>query len=159
MTTGVYTYDSYDGVLTQGEPAWDLNGDGFFTHNEAQNWYRNGNGVPVTVDASGINLMYIDPNIFLKGKTQTVSLLGHGDLVQGTVYGQLQLTYQDNGFVLITPNTYDFSNEGHPWFGGSFWRNVATVLGGINDGIGAPNAQQFNIIFQGQTYVGFPNKK
>ncbi len=135
-----------------------MNGDGLLTHNEAQNWYRNGNGVPITVDASGISLSYVDPNVFANSNTYTVSLLGHSDLTQGTVYGQLDLTYQDNGFVTIESNTYDFRTDDHNWFGGDFIRNFLTVIAGINDGFGSPNARPFNIIFQGQTYVGFPNK-
>ena len=136
---------------TQGSgPAWDLNGDGILTKNEADNWYRTGNGLGITVDASRIDLRNVNPDQFKNGKFQSVQLFFKGPWNVGVVYGRLNMTLGGNNKVTIEDNPYDFSNEGHSWKT-EFARNLATSIGGFFVGEGLP----YNIHFVGSAKLTY----
>ena len=121
-------------------PDWD----GYLTLKEANDWYRNGNGQAVFVDASQINLsplaiedLIVDKNViynFLYPTTLNVAT--------GLVYGQISLTLLDENGTVRIGNThgeidrYDFDMH----TGGVSFRNIATKIGGIVAGKGVPYA-------------------
>jgi hypothetical protein len=68
----------------------------------------------------------------------------------------LNLNYRGSNRVTIDPNRYDFSTDDHPWFGeGNFWRNVFTVIGGVNAGFGY-GGKEFMINFKGSGFLIAP---
>jgi RHS repeat-associated protein len=113
---------------------------------DANSHYRNGGGTDLTVDASKIDLSFVDPNIFSSvGDREVVSTLFNSR--DGLVYGQLELIYRGNNKVEIVSNDYDFdvgASEGHPWVWGNYGRNSATLLGNILAGPGQPYTIHFS---------------
>ncbi|MDU1893131.1 MAG: hypothetical protein E6767_20835, partial [Dysgonomonas sp.] len=110
--------------------------DGIITLSEANEWYRNGNGQPLYVDVSKIDLKGVDITMLKIGEEQgyNFKLLNGANSSTGLVYGTLAITLLDEqGNVSLVPNKYssigaidDYSfemREGQPL------RNVATVLG------------------------------
>ncbi len=137
---------------------WDTNGDGILSLSEANNYYRNGNGVPITVDASKMTFTNVDPRELSTTKVTHINFDLRGPQSIGKVYGTLDLTLVGENQVQILSNEYDFrvgAEHGHPWFGRGvkgfisgvkgFIRNVGTVIGGAYAGEGQP----FMIHFSG----------
>ncbi|GGH27332.1 hypothetical protein GCM10011418_37220 [Sphingobacterium alkalisoli] len=117
----------------------------------ANSHYRNGNVVPVRVDASKIDLSFVNQNALknlkVGGRAYTVNLLFKNN--DGFVYGKLALERLKSGGIGIRRNEYDFeigAADRHPWFGerSTFWRNVFTVLGNAAAGPGTPYMIYFN---------------
>jgi len=136
--------------LSAGRP----DADGYLTWREANDWHRNGNGMPVYVDLSKINLKGISPADFGNkiGKKDHFNLLfgkSHS-FNDGLVYGTITLRYLGNGKVEAVKNdTYNFDPK--PWDGiGSVVRNIETIIGKWNVEVG----QGFKIHFRGQGTIG-----
>lgn len=108
---------------------------------EANNWYRNGNGKAVTLDASKIDLNSVDTKGWVKGKTYTVQTLVNSS--DGRVLGNITVKYLGNNQVSILADTYNF--EQHGKFLDSPFRNAATVVGKLWAGEG----KQYQINFKG----------
>jgi hypothetical protein len=107
--------------------------DGYLTLPEANEWYRNGNGQSLYVDASQIDLSPITIDGFGLNKSRVYNFLHPTSLniKTGLVYGNISLTLLDtNGTVRVGNSNnridiYDF--DYHP--NGSKFRNVATKIG------------------------------
>lgn len=113
--------------------------DGKLTLREANKWFRRGNGLSLTVDASQIDLDFINPDSFEVGVKKGVqTLLNSKD---GLVYGKLAILKHQNNKFSILPDLYDFIMES----GGFSFRNFATRIGSWVAGNGTP----FTINFAG----------
>ena len=135
---------------------WDLDGDGKLSLAEAKNWRKNGNGQAIEVDASLINIGYVDTRTLVDNQVIVINLLERPEvgLQNGVVYGQLELVYKaSSGGFSIRPNAYDFDigGDNHPWSKEPF-RNIFTALGRLYNGTG----QSYIINFSG---VVFPAKE
>ena len=114
--------------------------DGKITLNEAKEWYQNGNGQPLFVDASQIDLSPVSVDDF-NGLNSSIyhnfqSLDGNNST--GLVYGTIKLTLWnyskgnvklgniENGFL----DRYDFNTDGR------FLRDIATSFGRLYSGVG-----------------------
>ncbi|MDR6544287.1 RHS repeat-associated protein [Chryseobacterium rhizosphaerae] len=133
--------------FTQKEPqqkkeSWDLDGDGKMDLGEANNWYRKGKGQAVTLDASKIDLDFVDTKGWVKGKTYNVQTLTRSS--DGRVLGNITVKYLGNNQVSILSDTYNF--EQHGKFMDSPFRNAATVVGKWYAGQGGVD---FQINFKG----------
>jgi hypothetical protein len=124
----------------QKEP-WDTNGDGKISLDEANNWYRNGKGQAITVDASRVDLNSVDKTGWVKGKTYGVQTLLNSE--QGRVLGNITVKYLGNNQVKILQDTYNFEQHGSYW--SSPIRNPANSIGRWWAGKGT----QYDINFRG----------
>ena len=113
--------------------------DGVLTLSEANNWYRNGNGQPLFVDASKIDLSPMTRENLHLNKVTAYNFLHpmHTNLETGLVYGTLGITLlDDTGKVRIGNkdgliDIYDFDYQK-----GRLFRNFATKIGEIVAGQG-----------------------
>ena len=109
-------------------PDWD----GYLTDSEARNWWRNGNGQPLFVDQSKINLGLTSTRDFRNKTTITRNFFFALEVDENTarVYGTLTLNLLDSntGEVKIGKKNiafideYDFDRHE----GGNLFRNIAT---------------------------------
>jgi len=106
------------------------------TLEEANNWYNNGNGQPLSVDLSKINLRSVSVDDFKKvGDSKYFNLLFYSNNTNdGLVYGNIKLTYMgptrtgNGGIVSATYDIYDFDIR--KWNSvGNVGRNVETIIG------------------------------
>jgi len=104
---------------------WDTNGDGKISLSEANEWYRNGGGKPISVDASKVDLNFVDTKDWVKGKTYGVQTLFSSK--QGRVLGNVTVEYLGNNQVKILSDTYNF--EQHGSYLSSPIRNPANTIG------------------------------
>lgn len=118
--------------------------DGRLTLREANLWWKLGEGGDLTVDASQVDLDFVNPEDWFVGQKAGVqTLLSSRD---GRVYGQLTLEYKGNQMFEIFPDEYGF--EMH--YGRGTWaRNQATQIGRFFAGKGNP----YWIFFGGLNYV------
>ncbi|MCI7555814.1 MAG: hypothetical protein MST03_03345 [Bacteroidales bacterium] len=129
-------------------PDWD----GRLNLFEANNWYRNGNGKPLFVDASKIDLSPLMKSDFSKIGSLYVNFLSleNLNLQTGLVYGTIKVSMINNeGMVRIGNQSglldvYNFDMQN-----GRGFRNFATILGSIVAGKGT----SFNIYCYGQAKI------
>jgi hypothetical protein len=95
------------------------------TLKEANEHYRNGNGESMTVDASTVDLNFLDTSKMVKGNIYSVQTLTTSK--DGRVYGGIRVKYLGNNQVEIRPDTYNF--EQHGTFFSETFRNTANVIG------------------------------
>ena len=95
------------------------------TLDEANKHYRDRKGATMTVDASTVDLNFLDPTTMVKGKTYPVQTLTASR--DGRVYGGITVKYEGNNQVSILPDTYNF--EQHGSFFSSIGRNTANAIG------------------------------
>lgn len=106
--------------------------DGKLTLSEANDWYKNGNGKPLYVDASKVDLSPLSNGSLPIGETQNINFASpkYANLETGLVYGTIKVTALDaNGNARLgLPNgkldTYDFDIQE-----GRTGRNIATRIG------------------------------
>lgn len=139
--------DSENSFSQQQNDPWDLDGDGRISLDEANNWYRNGRGQSISVDASNIDLNSVNTKGWVKGKTYGVQTLFNSS--EGRVLGNITVEYLGNNQVKILPDKYNFEMHGDPlsvrskpW---TMIRNAATFLGIMKSGSG----MQYDINFRG----------
>lgn len=139
--------ENYNGLSNR--PDWD----GQLNLSEANNWYRNGNGNPLYVDAAKVDLSPLSKSDFSAiGSSKHVNFLDPKNLnIQtGLVYGTIQVTLIDDGGTVRIGNKnglldiYDFDMQR-----GRGFRNIATQIGSMVAGKGTP----FNIYYYGQGKV------
>ena len=114
--------------------------DGYLTLSEANEWYRNGNGQPLFVDASKISLAPLTIEDLSINKSLTYNFLypTHPNFKTGLVYGNITITLLDKiGKVRIGNDKnlidiYDFETH----VGGNKFRNIATRIGAYVAGEG-----------------------
>ncbi|MGG5209820.1 hypothetical protein ACQWU4_12785 [Chryseobacterium sp. MIQD13] len=124
----------------QKEP-WNKNEDGKISLSEANDWYRNGKGQPITVDASKVDLNSVNTKGWVKGETYGVQTLLNSE--QGRVFGNVSVEYLGNNQVRILSDTYNFEQHGSYW--SSPIRNPANSIGRWFAGKGV----QYKINFRG----------
>ena len=113
--------------------------DGKLTLNEANDWYRNGNGKPLFVSLDKINIdgvLSLGENYV--GETKSVNLLLNSSSINnGLVYGQITLKRYPNHQVRAYSDKYNF--EMHSWINPINWgRNIETLIGRKVAGKGMP---------------------
>lgn len=114
-------------------PDWD----GYLTLEEANDWYRNGNGQPLyvsldKVDLSGLTSRDI-PEI---GSEKLISLFGKSCkcLNDALVYGSITIEGHSNS-ITSKPDTYNVDMK--PWQGiHNCGRNIGTIIGHVLAGSG-----------------------
>jgi len=132
----------------QGGPRPDA--DGYLTLQEANDWYRNGNGQKLTVDINKLGLSNIYASDFDHvGSKMVVNLLLHSnDPNAGMVFGNITLKLYPGNIVKAYDDTYDFDMKS--WANPLNWgRNIETVIGAGVAGQGTP----YNIAIQGGAQV------
>jgi RHS repeat-associated protein len=107
--------------------------DGKLTLSEANDWYSNGNGEPLYVDASKIDLSPVtteDMNVG-EGKVFNFASPRYANTETGLVYGNIKLTLLNSqGSVLLGGKNGLLDNYGFEMHeGGSKFRNFATKIG------------------------------
>ena len=137
-----------NGAANQGGPRPDA--DGYLTLQEANDWYRNGNGQKLTVDINKLGLSNIYASDFDHvGSKMVVNLLLHSnDPNAGMVFGNITLKLYPGNIVKAYDDTYDFDMKS--WANPLNWgRNIETVIGAGVAGQGTP----YNIAIQGGAQV------
>lgn len=126
---------------------WDLDGDGRISLDEANNWYKNGKGQSITLDASKIDLNSVDISEWKKGEIKGIQTLFNSK--EGRVLGNITVEYLGNNQLKIFPDTYNFEMHGNPLTVRTqpltMIRNAATFLGLLKAGSG----MQYKINFSG----------
>lgn len=116
-------------------PDWD----GYLTMEEANEWYRTGEGQPLFTDLSKIDLsgIYSLGEKYV-GQVKTANLLlNNGSLNDGLVYRNIALKRYINHQVRAFADRYDFEMH-NPWNPLNWGRNAETVIGRKVAGEGAP---------------------
>ena len=116
--------DSFNNLCNR--PDWD----GYLTLEEANDWYRNGNGQPLYVSLDKIDLSGIGSlGEHFVGQKRVMNLFfGSSSLNDALVYGNLTLKRYSNHSVRAFSDTYDFNM--HSWWNPFNWaRNVETLIG------------------------------
>ena len=110
--------------------------DGYLMLNEANEWYREGNGQPLFTSLEKIDMS----GVYSKGdkaidKEWKVNLLYRSASANdGLVYGKITIKQYPNDYVRAYADTYDF--EMHPWEWSTLKRNIFTIIGRIYAGKG-----------------------
>jgi len=118
-------------------PDWD----GYLTLSEANDWYRNGNGEALFVDASLIDLdpIFVGDIQLNEHKYVNYASLSMLNFATGLVYGTLKLTGLNNdGIVRIGRENGLIDNYGFEMHPGRPLRNFKTKIGGWIAGKGVP---------------------
>jgi hypothetical protein len=104
--------------------------DGYLTLEEANEWYRNGNGEALYVDLNKIDMSgVVSLGEKYVGKNYTINLLtGSGSINDGMVFGNVTFKRYPNHQARAYSDRYDF--EMHSWWNPLNWgRNVETLIG------------------------------
>lgn len=105
--------------------------DGYLTMEEANWWFKNGNGMPLFVDLSKIDLSGIvsfGDNYIGQKKTFNLLTGSSRNLNDGLVYGNITLIRNSNNTVRAYADKYDFDMKS--WANPSNWiRNTETIIG------------------------------
>ncbi len=129
--------------------------DGMLTLEEANKWYREGNGQPLYVDASKIDISPISTMDIKKGESLYINFESpiNFNIQVGLVYGTIKITrIDDKGSVLLgAPNGY-LDNYGFEFQQGRTFRNFLTWIGKNIAGKGQP----FNIYTYGYSKLKRP---
>ena len=121
--------------------------DGRLTLREANKWYRHGRGEALTVDASKIDLDFINPNDYIEGgKFKPVQTLYKSK--DGLVYGNVKIKRIQGAEFKIDTDNYGFEMHKGSSFG-TFARNMFTKIGGFIAGQGI----NYDIHFRGSNFV------
>jgi len=137
---GLSNQDAIDRYTTSFEglkdrPDWK----GHITLEEANDWYQNGNGQPLFVDLSKIDLSgIVSLGEKYVGQVKTFNLLfNSGSLNDGLVHGNITLKRYPNHTVRAYSDEYNFKM--HSWKNPLNWgRNAETIIGGWVAGQGIP---------------------
>lgn len=117
--------------------------DGELNLGEANDWWRNGNGGDLEVDANKVAIGNVNVADFPNGIGSTISKQTLF-LRNGRVYGQITLQLQKGNRIQILRDQYNF--EMHSWNLGNTFRNFATMSGASTAGNGG---NSFWINFRG----------
>ena len=121
----------YNNLSTR--PDWD----GKLTLEEANDWYRNGNGQPLFVSLEKIDLSgLVSLGESFVGQEKVVSLKwASSSINDALVYGKITLKRYPNHRVRAYADNYNFDVK--PWRNPLNWtRNIATKIGGLVAGEG-----------------------
>jgi hypothetical protein len=112
--------------------------DRYLTLDEANEWYRKGKGLRLTVDLSKIDLSVIYASDFSyigEKKVFDLEQLGSKD---GRVYGSITLVLKDENTVASYWDEYNFEMHDTGYNPFIFARNLFTLFGGAYAGDGIP---------------------
>ena len=98
--------------------------------------YRAGTGEAITVDASKIDLSFVDASELVVGKAVPVSTW-KGKISQAMIYGSFIIQYLGNNNVIIKDDIYDSDMHAFSNFKETF-RNVETIFASGLHGYGKP---------------------
>ena len=118
-------------------PDWD----GYLTLSEANDWYRNGNGQPLYVDESKIDLSPMYVGSIKEGESIQVNYASPltPNLATGLVYGAITLTgLNSNGAVSLSNQDHIIDNYGFEMHPNRPFRNFITKIGEKVAGEGMP---------------------
>jgi len=125
--------------------------DGYLTLDEANDWYRNGDGKDLYVDLSKISFGNITANDFEDGigSSKSISILNNTDFTlksinDGLVYGSLTLTLITKSYVSCSYDEYDFRMHSGNSIG-TWARNIQTNIAQYIAG----NGKSYFIYFYG----------
>lgn len=142
---------SPDFVLTEDRPDYD----GKLTLEEANKWYREGNGEPLLVNSATIDISSLSMDDFSEGVgSSIVNNFGlSSDVETGVIYGSVKVTLENKeGEVTLGNNgyldTYDFDQKKND-SAKTFIRNVLTKAGEIVAGKGTA----YNIFTYGNNKI------
>lgn len=120
----------------------------------ANDWYRNGNGVALTVDASKIDLVFVSDNGWGKNGQKVVQTLFKSK--DGLVYGSIILVRVNSTKAKILHDTYDFEQHGNHWYSEPI-RNPLTKYGKWKaENYGKVKGKPFDIYFEGDATINTP---
>lgn len=122
--------------------------DGILTLEEANEWFRKGNGKDLYVDASKLDLQWVKDNEWVDG-TKIVQTLFASKY--GRVYGNITLSRVSSTSASISRDRYNFEQHGKHWYSSPV-RNPLTRVGKIFAGSGKP----FWINFTGHALINTP---
>ena len=128
--------------------------DKYLTLAEAEDWYRNGKGVALTVDASKIDLQWVNDEGWDKaGQKSVQTLLASKD---GFVYGNITLVRISSTSAKILRDQYNFEQHGNHWYSSPI-RNPATKYGKWKaENYGKVVGKDFYINFEGEAIINKP---
>ena len=120
-------------------PDWD----GYLTLEEANDWFRAGNGQMLYVDLRKINLQgIVSLGEKYVGQKKCFNLLTCSSIKDGLVYGNITLKRYPNHGVRAFEDEYDFDMKN--WFNPINWgRNLETVIGAKYAGDGTSYSIRF----------------
>ena len=131
--------------------------DGKLTLSEANQWYREGNGQPLYVDAAKIDLSPLTIEYLQNRNGQPYNFLYSAlfNTQTALIYGSIKVTLLNNdGTVTLGTNnyidTYDFDHHAN----GDIFRNFATKIGKVVAGEG----MRYKIYGYGTGHVGHASK-
>lgn len=119
-----------------------IESDGRLTLGEANKWYRNGRGIPLNIDASKVDVDFLNSENWSVGMIDQRQLLMNSK--SGTVYGQLTFKYLGSNKFKVFNDHYDFKlHRGSLDMSLSqsfklMFRNAATNVGHALAGKGTP---------------------
>ena len=120
--------------------------DGYLTLQEANEWYRNGNGEPLYIDLKKLDLScFVSLGDEYIGKEYTFNLsIWSNNINEKLVFGNVKFIRCPNDGVRAYADTYDFDMKSglNPLI---IIRNIQTIIGSIVAGKGVP----YNIYFYG----------
>ena len=138
--------------ITDCPKCWWLNNDDYLTPEEAIWHYRMGEGKPVNVQLSKLNLSKIRVSDF---KDTELSHQGYPMIYanfdqshytnfdQAIIYGTIALVYLGNNTVMALPDTYDFDMKYNYTSLEGIIRDFGTLMGSYWNGVGTPYVIQF----------------
>lgn len=109
--------------------------DGIITLEEANEWYRKGNGKPLYADASQLDLGWVSDDNWRADGSKTVQTLFRAKY--GEVYGNIDLDRVSSTTASIRPDRYNFEPHGKHWYSSPV-RNPLTAIGKWFAGNGKP---------------------
>jgi RHS repeat-associated protein len=128
--------------------------DKYLTLAEAEDWYRNGKGVALTVDASKIDLQWVNDEGWDKAGQKTVQTLFASK--DGLVYGNITLVRTSSSTAKILRDQYNFEQHGKHWYSSPI-RNPATTFGKWKaENYGKVKGKDFYINFEGEATINKP---
>jgi len=145
------------------ERCWWLDNDEYLTFEEAIWHYRLGNGEPVNVKLSKMDLSILkvsdfdNPDFIHQGnpgryvRLSSINSLVSGNRSEGLVYGTIEVVYIGGNKVMALPNEYDFNMNWEQSIRG-FSRDIATFYGGLYNSMGM-GGQSYWIQFIGTATI------
>ncbi len=125
--------------------------DGDLTIDEVDFWYRNGNGQPLFVNLTSIDLGNISSEDFIGiGETDFFNLLLNGSSINDfIIYGSITLRLYPNDIVKAFSDKYDFEMHKPLWNPLNWPRNYEAYYGGKQAGQG----KKFKIMINGSSRI------
>jgi RHS repeat-associated protein len=105
--------------------------DGFLTLSEANEWYRNGNGQPLFVNASKIDLSPLYNGDLKEGEERYVNFASpkYANFQMGLVYGTIKLKMLTGNNVQVGKNDHHLDTYDFDYQEGRLGRNIVTWIG------------------------------